>query len=100
MKQRNRIPSQSTFQDAWLHKSELKDWVQKVTNNIYKAKCTLCVKEINISRMGVQALSSHMKSQKHVSLTAARKKTVDVGFLLTVEKSKSDESALTAVVRI
>ncbi|XP_043472757.1 uncharacterized protein LOC122505311 [Leptopilina heterotoma] len=89
---RSRIPSQSTFQDAWLAKPQLKGWVQRVANNANKAKCTLCMKEINISSMGVQDLTSHVKSQKRMALIAAQAKIVDASSLLSKESTLHSES--------
>lgn len=59
----------NSFQDEWENPNicrNLSLWVRKVPNNPHSAACLLCKKQIDISSMGKQALTSHEKSQKHI----------------------------------
>ena len=38
-----------------------------------KAKCKLCTEKITLSNMGMSALKSHMKCQKHAQLVSIMK---------------------------
>ena len=42
-------------------------WISR-TSDAHKARCTLCLKDIDISSMGESALKSHAKSEKHKRL--------------------------------
>ena len=57
------------FRADWLTESRFKDWLQfqVVTTAAY---CKLCRKIIDIKKMGVSALDSHAKREKHKNTVA------------------------------
>jgi len=61
------MPGNCAFNVKWLENDEYKQWIV-MGQSKFKAKCTLCRKEIDISNMGEGALKSHKKSNKHLDL--------------------------------
>lgn len=78
----------TSFQDAWLSDPEFKLWVKRVDQKPKSAFCIFCHSEFALSNMGRQALKSHMKSKKHVSVISSNSKTV-LEFMSTSEKQSS-----------
>ena len=58
------------YQEKWGHDDRFKLWVRKKDDAT--AKCNYCFKEINVSNMGEAALTSHMKSKKHLQRTPSQ----------------------------
>lgn len=54
-----------TFNLAWLDDDEMKRWLKPVANNKYQAFCTLCKKTLELASLGLKALHSHAKSERH-----------------------------------
>ncbi|TKS80447.1 hypothetical protein D9C73_013320 [Collichthys lucidus] len=54
-----------TFNSAWLDDDEMKRWLKPVANNKYQAFCTLCKKTLELASLGLKALHSHAKSERH-----------------------------------
>lgn len=56
------------FQDTWLEKELdgvfLKEWCCVAENNIYFAKCNLCVEKFEISSGGFSQVKSHHRGKK------------------------------------
>lgn len=50
------------FNDNWRERFE---WVKRVPNNNCEAYCTLCKRALKLGTLGVKALESHQKSDKH-----------------------------------
>ena len=65
---------QTYFSNDWLKHKDYKDWIVK-TNDSKIARCHLCTKTISLSNMGVQALKSHMKGEKHKKAAGVLKPT-------------------------
>ena len=53
------------FNMLWIDDGAFKSWLKPVANNKYQAYCTLCKKTIELSSLGIQALNSHAKSERH-----------------------------------
>lgn len=66
------------FSSIWLEKNEYKDWLRPVANNDFEAYCLLCKKAIKLGTLGVRALSSHAKSEKHLTAVKGLKQTTAV----------------------
>ncbi|GBL97390.1 hypothetical protein AVEN_170500-1 [Araneus ventricosus] len=60
------------FNKLWLQRREYQEWLL-MQENRYKAKCSVCNKFIDISRMGESTLKVYMKGTKHLSLCEAKK---------------------------
>ena len=61
----------STFQSEWLDpiiNPSFASWTRQLAKNSSSVFCFYCKKTIDISTMGKQALLSHEKSKKHMSL--------------------------------
>ena len=58
----------NSFQRDWLQKPDFSSWLVACTGNVHSAKCKLCMKTFDIGNMGVSAVKSHMKSDKHCDL--------------------------------
>ena len=56
---------QTYFPDTWLTDLQFSVWVTKSTDS-KKAYCKLCKKQFSLANMGVKALTSHAKSEKHL----------------------------------
>lgn len=54
-----------TFNMVWLDDDAFKSWLKPVANNKYQAYCTLCKKTLELSSLGIKALHSHGKSERH-----------------------------------
>ena len=48
-----------------LEDDKFKRWFRKVEKDTYPAKCSICCKMFDVSNMGENALTSHMKGKKH-----------------------------------
>lgn len=53
------------FNEAWLAVSDFRGWLEAVPTNRYEARCRLCKKTIQLGTLGVKALESHSKAEKH-----------------------------------
>uniref|UniRef100_A0A915HG20 BED-type domain-containing protein n=1 Tax=Romanomermis culicivorax TaxID=13658 RepID=A0A915HG20_ROMCU len=79
----------STFQNDWLNPDinpDLALWV-RAGRDRNSACCAICNKIIDISSMGKQALTSHLKSQKHIKLATASKQTPSIKHHLTTPQA-------------
>ena len=52
------------FNKCWLEHPEF-SWLKAVLTNESEAQCTLCQRTLNFDALGVKALVSHTKSEKH-----------------------------------
>ena len=57
------MPGNCAFNVKWQENDEYKQWLV-MGQSMFKTKCTLCRKEIDISNMGEGALKSHKKSNQ------------------------------------
>lgn len=67
-------PGKCLFSDRWLQFSHYKDWLSRGRDK-YSARCTVCMREFDVSNMGETALRSHSKGQKHAELTRQKSET-------------------------
>ena len=66
------------FSNLWLQKSLYKDWLREVKGDKHKARCIVCMKDVDISSMGESALTSHLKGKKHQTLTSQKRSLASV----------------------
>ena len=52
------------FNNNWLSDTRFSSWLAKSSPK-WRATCTICCKDFDISNMGVSALSSHAAGKKH-----------------------------------
>ena len=52
------------FSNLWLQKSPYKEWLEEVKGDKHKARCIVCMKDVDILSMGELALTSHLKGKK------------------------------------
>ena len=50
------------FSDLWLQKPLYKEWLREVKGDKHKARCIVCMKDVDISSMGESAHTSYMNS--------------------------------------
>lgn len=60
------------FQQKWLEEEQFKSWLKPVDGQPGFAFCTVCKKNVQLCTMGVNALKSHMQSEKHKSAFKGR----------------------------
>ena len=53
-----------TFNETWLKNSKY-DWLKPVKEYLSEARCILCKKVFKLGTMGIKALESHMKCDRH-----------------------------------
>lgn len=63
------------FSDTWLEKTEFRAWLRPVANNVFEAYCLVCKKVIKLGTLGVRALESHAKSEKHLTVVNGLQQT-------------------------
>ncbi|KAM7441937.1 hypothetical protein ABFA07_009054 [Porites harrisoni] len=66
------------FSNLWLQKSPYKEWLQEVKGDKHKARCIVCMKDVDISSMGESALTSHLKGKKRQTLTSQKRASASV----------------------
>ena len=54
------MPGKSSFQEIWLEHPDYKDWIQENKEDKHTARCSVCLKNIDLANMGASALKSHM----------------------------------------
>lgn len=59
------------FNRKWAEIEEL-SWVSEDKSSIYYAYCSKCKRSFSLSNMGIQALYSHRRSQKHIQRDATK----------------------------
>ncbi|XP_077085755.1 uncharacterized protein LOC143737776 isoform X2 [Siphateles boraxobius] len=80
------------FSDTWLEKSEFRAWLKPVANNAFEAYCFLCKKAIKLGTLGVRALESHSKSEKHLTAVKGLQQTTAISQFLQVSCGSSTTS--------
>lgn len=84
------------FQHKWLLLEEFKDWLKPVDDNEHCAKCSVCVKKIEIGKMGISALRSHMRAKSHTDAVALRSgKSIIHFFSSATSSSEATQSVST-----
>ena len=91
-------PKEKTkFLDKWFIHKDYSLWISK-TKSVYKARCKLCCKDIDLSTMGSSSLDSHAAGEGHKDLVALRKKGLDIFF--TKSTSTVDSTASSSSVEV
>ncbi|GBM60862.1 hypothetical protein AVEN_179013-1 [Araneus ventricosus] len=90
------MPGKCFFNPLWLENADYKDWLVPVTDSKHKAKCKLCVKEFDITKMGESALKSHMKGTKHVERKKNKTQSRTLTNLLFSSKSSANAPSTSA----
>lgn len=71
----------TVFNKDWVDSSVNPEWSRmfaEVPGDIYKARCKICNKSFNLSNMGRQAITSHIKGGKHIkNLSKLKGPTLD-----------------------
>jgi len=67
------MPGQCIFNVRWLEAEQYVRWLTSV-NDKNKARCKLCLKDIDIDNMGESALKRHADGAKHKDLTKSLEK--------------------------
>jgi len=65
------MPGSCVFNDSWFANPEYSQWIAHVGDR-RKAHCKVCLKDIDLAKMGECALKSHAKGAKHVQLLTMR----------------------------
>lgn len=71
------MPGNCAFNRKWLSDEKYSRWLIGVSDR-YKARCKICLKDIDIGNMGESALKRHALGQKHVDLMKSIETTVKV----------------------
>ena len=61
------MPGSCVFNDSWLANPEYSQWIARVGDR-RKARCKVCLKDLDLAKMGECALKSHAKGARHVQL--------------------------------
>ena len=61
------MPGSCVFNDSWLANPEYSQWIARVGDR-WKVRCKVCLKDIDLAKMGECALKSQAKGAKHVQL--------------------------------
>ena len=57
----------SCFQSYWLQRPEFTDWIQKDSNDVFRAYCRVCKRSFDVKNMGEGAVKSHSAGAKHLA---------------------------------
>ena len=60
------------FNKNWLRNEGFAEWLDEVENDKYAFRCRVCLKNLELGRMGKSALLRHLKSSKHSYLLKER----------------------------
>ena len=89
MNKNSKKHSTSTFQDEWFTDERFRLWIGK-TQNPKEGRCLICKKDFDISLMGVAALTSHAKGQKHNSKLSDKSSSADIRLMLGGSMNKEN----------
>ena len=71
-------------------RSEVQIFSQRIKSDKHSALCFLCIKIIDLGKMGEYALISHMKSKKHIQCTPATTTTPIAAAFKSAPKTSVD----------
>jgi len=60
------MPGKGSFSERWLDNPAYNDWLVQCSGNRHRARCKVCMKDVDISNMGEAALKSHAKGTFHL----------------------------------
>src|SRR4029434_5988240 len=63
------------FNEICLKNSAFSAWLKPVKNNPFEARCTLCKKTLKLASLGIKALESHGRSEKHNATLKSQQQT-------------------------
>ena len=86
------------FNENWLVDSRFKSWLKR-SENKWTAYCEFC-KKIDISNMGISALTSHLSGQKHSEIASLRKSQTGALFFRKEPQSEAAESRSAQVTKV
>ncbi|KAJ8032368.1 hypothetical protein HOLleu_25882 [Holothuria leucospilota] len=85
------------FNLLWLKHPKYCSWLEQCTDKS-KARCKICMKEIDVSSMGESALTSHLKGKKHAdSCKASGRQSTNIRDFMKTNQGKSTAGAEAAV---
>ena len=61
------------FNQNWLLDDRFSHWLKSSISSRFRAYCSFCNKEFDISNMGISAVTSHAAGKKHSDIVASRK---------------------------
>ena len=67
---------------------------------MYKARCTACSKEIDMSNMGESALTSHMKSKKQSDSVKRLNDNIDIADCFKTKKQVLQEATTSKQIMV
>ena len=82
------MPGNCVFNLLWMNDPDFKDWIEPVERDDHLARCTYCKKDINVTTMGVTALNSHVKGDKHKKACMAVKSNLSISNMFRVGASR------------
>ena len=82
-----------TFQDKWMVE-KFKYWLKPVKGDKFKGFCCICNKKFNLSSMGITAVKSHSRGEKHIKKLVSKANVCSVNDFLPKPKAKSPQMQL------
>ena len=89
----------TVFSNVWLTCKKYATWLHAVPANRNLAGCRLCYPTFSLSNMGKQALTSHMKSKKHLNAEKSLKSCPTVKSMMNKDASSQNQN-LTPVAAV
>ena len=84
------IMGKCVFNRKWLTDQKYKSWVREFKSDKHSVICCLCIKIIDLGKIGEYAVNSHMKSKKHVQCTPAATTTPIAAAFKSAPKTSVD----------
>lgn len=90
------------FNDLWLQNEHFNAWLKPEEGNAYEAHCALCKKTLKLGTLGIKALESHRKSEKHKEIIECQQQTLSISHYCSTPgagapRSSTTQSAATPV---
>ena len=83
-----------SFNTAWLKDERYSKWLSADRTNKHAAFCRVCERVILLTTMGIKAVDSHMKSEKHrKSIATSDKKVISIANYMSVGGASATPSA-------
>ena len=83
------------FNDLWLQDEQFNAWLKPVEGNTYEAHCTLCKKTFKLGTLGIKALESHCKSEKHKAVIKWQQQTLSISHYCSTSGAGASRSSVT-----
>lgn len=89
------MPNKKTvFSNAWLSLPNYSTWLYAVQNDKFSAGCKFCNSTFSLSNMGKQALTSHLKSKKHLSIMKSMKSCSTVKMFIASPTENTESASI------